>query len=448
MRLQQRLMLHGVALPLLLMAAGGVGVGLLLRAQLVAGLDNSLRAQAAAESVSLFDGPGGTVHFHAIQSPVRAALGSPDAAIAAYGPDGARLARSSTAEAAPPQLAPPPDTEPRLRSADGQRVLVVRVPSPGGEPYALWLATPLAPVEATMGLFTRLGLAGLALVALLLLLVQRRHARGLARRVEGLARHMRRLQAGDLQAEPPPDPERDVLGELRASVARATRRLRDAREAQERLVAGAAHELRTPLAAMRASVDVALRRERDAAELRETLEDVREEVDRLDRMATALLDLAALRAQERALVRTDLHDLARESLARFEADASTREVALALEGARDAEATVVPDLIRRALDNLLSNALKFAPRGSTVRVALERAGEGWALVVRDEGPGVPTAEREHVFVPFHRGRQDRPGAGLGLALVRDVAELHGGRVALDETERGATFRLTLPATPA
>ncbi|HJL33304.1 MAG TPA: ATP-binding protein, partial [Polyangiaceae bacterium LLY-WYZ-15_(1-7)] len=59
-----------------------------------------------------------------------------------------------------------------------------------------------------------------------------------------------------------------------------------------------------------------------------------------------------------------------------------------------------------------------------------------------------TAEREHVFVPFHRGRQDRPGAGLGLALVRDVAELHGGRVALDETERGATFRLTLPATPA
>ncbi|HJK90035.1 MAG TPA: sensor histidine kinase, partial [Polyangiaceae bacterium LLY-WYZ-15_(1-7)] len=192
----------------------------------------------------------------------------------------------------------------------------------------------------------------------------------------------------------------------------------------------------------------ALRRERDAAELRETLEDVREEVDRLDRMATALLDLAALRAQERALVRTDLHDLARESLARFEADASTREVALALEGARDAEATVVPDLIRRALDNLLSNALKFAPRGSTVRVALERAGEGWALVVRDEGPGVPTAEREHVFVPFHRGRQDRPGAGLGLALVRDVAELHGGRVALDETERGATFRLTLPATPA
>jgi len=438
-------MLHGVALPVGLMALAGLGVGALIERELVTGVDQVLAAQAATESVSLFDSPDALLHFHAFQSPVLDALGGRTAAIAAYDPSGERIHSTPQASAAPDHLRPPPLGAARSETLGNLRVLVVSVPAPNHEVYALWLAAPLDDVRATMAAFFRFGAVGLVLVTLFLVFWQRRYARWLAGRVERLAEHMRRLQDGDFSHDPPADADRDVLGELRASVAQATERLREARRVQERLVAGAAHELRTPLAAMRATLEVTLRRDRPVEELRDALEEVRAEVLRLDQRATDLLDLAALRERERSLVRGDLRELVEESVRRFTADAEDRGVGLTAEGEPQAPADLVPDLVRRALDNLLRNALAFAPAGTQVRVDVRREGTGFAVYVADQGPGVPEEHRPSIFLPFHRVDRSGPGAGLGLALVRDVAELHGGTASLEPSREGATFRFWLPA---
>jgi two-component system sensor histidine kinase MprB len=112
----------------------------------------------------------------------------------------------------------------------------------------------------------------------------------------------------------------------------------------------------------------------------------------------------------------------------------------------DLEPTVVeglPDRLGRAIANLLDNAAKYSPEGTTVEVGL-RGGE---LSVRDHGPGIPEADRPHVFDRFYRGAtaRGRPGSGLGLAIVRQVAETHGGTIAVQEGAGGGSrFVLSLP----
>jgi signal transduction histidine kinase len=112
---------------------------------------------------------------------------------------------------------------------------------------------------------------------------------------------------------------------------------------------------------------------------------------------------------------------------------------------RPAVARVNATALRQAVDNLLSNALRFAPRGTPIRARLERHGETWRLSVRDEGPGIPEAQREAVFAPFHR--VDRGGgSGLGLAIVSEVLRQHGGRAFAEAptSGQGACVVLELP----
>jgi two-component system sensor histidine kinase MprB len=107
----------------------------------------------------------------------------------------------------------------------------------------------------------------------------------------------------------------------------------------------------------------------------------------------------------------------------------------------------VPERLGRAVDNLLDNAAKYSPDGAPVEIGL-RAG---VLSVRDHGPGIPAADRPHVFDRFYRGSgaRGRPGSGLGLAIVRQVAETHGGTISVDEAAGGgARFELRLPALDA
>jgi len=440
MRLERRLLLFGVALPAVAMGAALVGVGLLLHAQVVEGVDLALRAQATAESVSVFDRLGAPPHVHSPRSPLGAARARADVAL--YAADGEPL---EAAPPAPTTLPLPADDTLRLRTVNDVRELVVRIEDPRGDPVTLWLATPMSEPLAIVDAYVRYAAGGFVLVVVLLLLVQRWHARWLAARVGGLQAHMSELREGNLDAEPAPDPVPDVIGRLRSAIASATEQLRAARRARERLVAGAAHELRTPIAAMRASVEVTLRRDRSADELRDALESVAEEIERLQRLATDLLDLAAVGANERAVSNVDLHDIARESLRRFEGDARARDVTLVLRGS-STPCVVVRDLVSRALDNLVSNALRFAPLGTEVTVRVERRDRGCALLVGDQGPGVPPEDREAIFTPFHRRDRQARGAGLGLALVKEVAEVHGGEARIEEADGGgALFELWLPS---
>lgn len=230
----------------------------------------------------------------------------------------------------------------------------------------------------------------------------------------------------------------EVLGQ-------ATERLQSALDSRERLLADAAHELRTPLSLMRTRLDLALRRERSTDELKPALSETREEVVRLATLAGRLLDSAA--HSHGPLVRepVDLVLLARDAVASAQSGATPRQVTISIEGPDTCPASGNVESLRQALDNLLANALKFAPDGSTIMVTVKRENTTLSLSVNDQGPGIPEAEREIVFEPFHRVRGGPPGTGLGLTIVREIATRHGGRSYVAPSTQGAEVVLELPA---
>jgi two-component system sensor histidine kinase MprB len=226
----------------------------------------------------------------------------------------------------------------------------------------------------------------------------------------------------------------DRLGASRAALAASLR-------SQQRLIADASHELRTPVTSLRTNAEVL----RDAPDLS-------------DAERAALLDDVVAQTEELGALVSDIIELARDG----DPGATVEDVRLdrlveeAVERAhRHAQGIVfdmtlapcvveaAPDRLGRAVNNLLDNAAKHSPPGGIVEVGV-RGGE---LTVRDHGPGVAAADAPHVFDRFYRGAgaRDRPGSGLGLAIVRQVAEAHGGSVVLEDAPGGgALFRLALP----
>ena len=220
---------------------------------------------------------------------------------------------------------------------------------------------------------------------------------------------------------------------------------------QRRFVADASHELRNPLAIVRTNTDLALATDDPTtAEVRRWGTVVLRATDRMTRLVDDMLALARLEAPRPTTERVDLGTLVGEAVDEIAADAGRRGVAVE---SRDHEAPVVNGdraTLRRALANLLDNALRVAPAGSAVRVVAGRR-ESWAFVaVADSGPGIAPDEQERVFDRFYRidpGRaRSDGGSGLGLAIARQIAEAHGGTLRLFSTPGdGATFVLWLPA---
>ena len=196
---------------------------------------------------------------------------------------------------------------------------------------------------------------------------------------------------------------------------------------------------------MRTTVDLALRKERTAGELAEALRETRTEIDRLTALAGTLLERAELTHGPLERAPVDVRALVEEALGAARGVASERGVTLRVEGPAHLPADLHALSLRRALDNLLSNALRFAPGGSEVVVQLSSPPGRLVLEVRDQGIGIPPQEREAVFEPFHRLDHSGTGTGLGLSLVREVAQRHGGRAYVaDGPGPGARLVLELP----
>ncbi|MDB4987073.1 MAG: two-component sensor histidine kinase [Myxococcaceae bacterium] len=451
MKLATRLWLYGALLPVLIISAVLLGADLLFRRALERSLDQALLTQAAVESVSLFDGPGQKPHLHMATSPLVESVRAfaPEGVL--FGPDGEEVMRypplvrpRGTAEHSPPGLpGAAPTLSTRARDGTRERMLSVTVSSPLGRPYLLRLTAALAQVDSAQATFRKLSLAALLVVALSLVLVQSWQGRALKRRLGELAIHAEALRAGDLERVLAPESERDELADLRAVIAQATHALKQARDGKERLLADAAHELRTPLTLMRTRIDLALRRERSPDELKAALADTREEVDRLAELATRLLDSAALAHQAEPAVACDLRALVDDALASVRSEAEQQHLSLSLQAPHQLIAWLRPLSVRRAVDNLLANALKHARR--TIALELAQHGAVLAIMVTDDGPGIPEAERELIFEPFHRLSHEQPGAGLGLAIVREVARAHHGRAFVRPSEQGGELVLELPA---
>lgn len=211
-----------------------------------------------------------------------------------------------------------------------------------------------------------------------------------------------------------------------------------------------AHELRTPANSLLGHAQVALSRPRAAAEYRAALEAVVEEGERMARIIRDMLflaradDAAARLAKERLDLRAEVEAVS----AYFDLLAQERGVRIACEGA--AEVRAERGLARRAIGNLLSNALRHAPRGATVRATIRPGSDGAvALEVSNPGPGIPAEHLPRVFDRFYRvergGGESAAGSGLGLAIVKSIMQLHGGSVQARSAPGGlTTFRVEFP----
>jgi len=448
-KLKARLVAIGAVLPTVLVLAAVVLAGWLFRRAQRADLDHPLLTQAAVESVGMFDGPDGGPHVHLPRSPIAGVVEDFAPVSAVYDDHGA-LATTLADRRVAPERVPLAGRAGAVRLSEEtiagirRRVLVLPVQAPDGRTYTLWLGASLAPIAATMTRFWTATLTAAGVVALLLFSIQIAVARRLAQRLAALTSFAPRLRDGD--AALPSDPVRDEISELNAAIRDVAGRLAAARAEQDRLLASAAHELRTPLTVLRTAVDLALRKQRSADELRDSLREVREDLERLGGLASALLDLQAVRHIGFERTPGDLAALAREACAGFQVVADTRKIDLRLTVTGPAPVQYDERTLRQAIDNLIGNALRHAPPHSEIEVAVVRGQGSWQLSVTDRGPGVAPDHADRIFEPFQRfTAAAASGAGLGLAIAREVMARHDGRAWLDRDYfDGARFVLELP----
>jgi signal transduction histidine kinase len=329
----------------------------------------------------------------------------------------------------------------RVRMQDGQEVYV-HLPRP---PRTFWNRPPF-------GFFWTLLLVGVA-VALATYPIVRK----LTRRLERLQRGVEQWGAGDLSVRVPVQGH-DEVAFLADRFNRSAERIETLVESHKSLLANASHELRSPLARIRMGLELMGMGSKPSPAFRD---EISRNIAELDQLIDEILLASRLDAREADLGTVesiDLAGLAAEECARVDADLRLPG------GAAGIEAPGVAKLLRRAVRNLLENARRHsrpagdaapreardadAPSGITAEVSA--AGDRAVVRVSDRGPGVPEALRARIFEPFYRmpGASERDGGvGLGLALVRSIAERHGGSARCEDRpdgERGASFVLELP----
>lgn len=379
----------------------------------------------------------------------------------------------------PPSTAPPPAADPPegLRPSttlvtpedDGSGVVgadlavtVIPLPLPEGV-FHLVAASSLDGVDATVSTLSRtLWLAIPLLVALIGITAWLLTGRAL-RPVEGITRRVEEISASTLHERVPVPAARDEVAHLATTMNAMLERLEDASVRQRRFVSDASHELRTPVASIRTGLEVALLHP-GAADWEAVARDALVEDERLERIVADLLLLARLDERPELLdaqrVDLDLDDVVRAEAARVRPGAVT----VVVTACAPARVAGRPEELDRLVAHLVDNAVRHAR--SRVEVALhalpaEAGGPGGSgarpplaqVVVADDGPGIPPADREAVFERFGRldeGRaRDAGGAGLGLAVVRRIAEHHGGGVQVtDGPLGGACFVVDLPRREA
>jgi len=269
--------------------------------------------------------------------------------------------------------------------------------------------------------------------------------------LHNLVARIRRISADELSTRLPPESVPHELRDLALSFNEMLQRI-DA--AFHRLVdfnADIAHELRTPITNLMTQTQVALSRARTIDEYREILYSNMEEYERMAQMVGDMLFLAQTDNRPQAKNITEL-DLAREVQALFdfyEGWAEEQGVALVLEGT----ATISGDrpMLRRALGNLLSNAIRHTPAGGRIRVKLNAAHDSEiGIVVENSGPEIAPEHLPRLFDRFYRvdPSRQRAGAGLGLAIVKSIIDAHGGRIDVTSAAGCTKFHITLPIRPA
>ena len=241
----------------------------------------------------------------------------------------------------------------------------------------------------------------------------------------------------------------ESLRRTNVALARANLELEELARRREQMVLEVSHDLRTPLTSVKGAAENLL--DGIAGKLgesqREYVEIVRDHAGRLIEAISKLLDAARQPGPtvDLELGPVDVGSLARDVAKSLQPIAEERGVDLAVDATDDAETLADANKLRKVMENLVGNALKFTDRGGRVRVAVARSRDDVRVTVKDTGTGIEAKELARVFDRFHRGTEERPGSGLGLAITRDLVRLHGGDVVAEsEPGRGSTFSAVLP----
>ena len=249
------------------------------------------------------------------------------------------------------------------------------------------------------------------------------------------------------------DSSPDELGQLARAFDRMRERLAGLERARREFIANASHELRTPLFSLGGHLELLVDEDLDEATKREFLERMREQVDRLTKLAGELLDLSRLDAGRLRVDRepVDLAQIVETLVEEFEARAQGTGHDLARDGV-DGGATGLGDE-QRVLQvgrALVENAIRHTPAGTRVLLSASRNGDQVALAVEDDGPGIAPAATPHVFERFYRGDTGgrASGSGLGLAIARELAEAMHGEIDLSSEPGRTVFTFSLPAQSA
>jgi two-component system OmpR family sensor kinase len=266
-----------------------------------------------------------------------------------------------------------------------------------------------------------------------------------------------RISATNLHERLPVKSSHDEVGRLAVTINELLSRLNRSFEQQRRFMADASHELRTPLSSVLGEAEVALSRShRDEEEYRQCLDAIYNEGTRMSRIVTDLLSLARADSGQYPINRTEcfLAQLTEECLRALKHSAEKRAVKLVFTPpAKELVVQGDAELLRRLFMNLLDNAIKYTMAGGTVTTTLAQDQSDCIFTVQDTGTGIAVAAQPHIFERFYREDKVRrrnadsegSGAGLGLSISQWIANLHGGRIVLEESsEKGSTFSVRLP----
>jgi signal transduction histidine kinase len=272
--------------------------------------------------------------------------------------------------------------------------------------------------------------------------------------VDRITRAAEQIGAEDLSRRLDLGPPNDELGRLAGAFDGMIGRLEAAFRRQQQFTADASHELRTPLSVIRSQVDVALGRQREPGYYVRTLESVRQETVRMERLTENLLTLARADSDAQiALSAVDLEALVSEVAVRVTLRA--RERGLSFDVRIEPAVAVLgsEQLLTQLLTNLLDNAMRHTARGGQISVSLESSGDGVLIKVADTGTGIAPEHVPRLTERFYRADQSRSrvsgGTGLGLAICAWVAQIHRGRMEIEsELNVGTIVTVWLPVSTA
>jgi two-component system, OmpR family, sensor kinase len=274
-------------------------------------------------------------------------------------------------------------------------------------------------------------------------------AQALARRVRRLERGARAMAEGRF-VDPLPVDSQDELGHLTHAFNEMQQRLRQVDVARKEFIATASHELRTPIFSLAGFVELLQDEDLDDDTRREFIDTMSEQVARLQKLSVDLLDLSRIDAGTIEIHHepVDLSELARSVLGEFRPALAEHRTDVEIElPDMGVEASCDRERVVQIMRILLDNALRHTPEGTQVTVSANRQNGAAELTVADAGPGLSDGSRAHVFERFYTGDAAR-GAGLGLAIARELAERMDGRISLSSRPGSTVFTLHLPALGA